>query len=344
MRYVVLPSDQGGCGYTRLIWPALAIRAAGHDVEIRGSLTAEWRDVLGVPEFQYAHPVDADVVVFQRVLQPHLLALMRSIQEQGVAVVVDLDDDLAALGHDHPTFRDLRPGNPSGRSTAVMKEAMRMADLVTVSTPALAAKYGGRKVVVVPNGIPKAYLSIERTTPRSNVIGWPGSTSMHPGDLQEVGSAVAELCRDGVAQFRAIGDRHTLDILGVPDQQFVAGVALADLSYAKVVAELDVGVVPLRDSAFNAGKSWLKGLEFASLGVPFVASPRAEYVRLGLGYRAERPRDWLRELRVFATTPHLRVLSAGYAREKAAGMTIEGWVAPQALEAWQSACNAKVLY
>ena len=62
--------------------------------------------------------------------------------------------------------------------------------------------------------------------------------------------------------------------------------------YTSSVAELGVGLVPLLDSAFNRAKSWLKGLEYAALGVPFVASPTPEYVKLaglGAGLLADDP-------------------------------------------------------
>jgi hypothetical protein len=63
---------------------------------------------------------------------------------------------------------------------------------------------------------------------------------------------------------------------------------------------LDVGIAPLADSVFNQAKSWLKPLEMAALGVPFLMSPAAEYRRLqsefGIGWIADRPKDWVSRL------------------------------------------------
>ena len=57
------------------------------------------------------------------------------------------------------------------------------------------------------------------------------------------------------------------------------GMIEQELFHAQV-AQLDTGIVPLQRSRFNEAKSNLKGLEYAALGVPFVASPTAEYERL----------------------------------------------------------------
>src|ERR1019366_1809483 len=149
--------------------------------------------------------------------------------------------------------------------------------MVTVSTPALAKRYGGR---VVPNGIPRAYLGIERTTSRQvPVVGWTGVVVSHAGDLEQVGSALAEIVASGACAVRTIGGRReALDVLGVQGE-WHTGAWLQDFAYARLYADLDVAIVPLRPNRFNAGKSWLKGLEAAALGVPFVASPTPEYVR-----------------------------------------------------------------
>lgn len=53
-------------------------------------------------------------------------------------------------------------------------------------------------------------------------------------------------------------------------------------------------------AGFVSHNSWLKPLEMSAAGVPWVASPRAEYRRLhdmGAGVLAERPRVWYRQLR-----------------------------------------------
>ena len=291
-----------------------------------------------------AAPLDADVAVFQRVFRPDLLPVLRSLKEQGVALVVDIDDDFMALGPQHPAFRVIHPSfSPTGRSWGVLREAIQLADVVTVSTPALARKYNG---VVIRNCVPRAYLDIERTESHDTpVVGWTGMPMFHPGDLEVVGDAVAKVCATGSAGFRAIGDASTLTVLGVPGQQHQPGLLLENFDYARAVAQLDIGIVPLVDSAFNHAKSWLKGLEYAALGVPFVASIVPEYEALnymGVGSLSGRPKQWYACLRGLIEHPDLRLEMAARGRVAASALTIEDAMAPAVWDAWTLAAERRV--
>jgi glycosyltransferase involved in cell wall biosynthesis len=74
-------------------------------------------------------------------------------------------------------------------------------------------------------------------------------------------------------------------------------VALAD--YMCEIAQLDVGIAPLREDSYTAAKSWLKILEYSAVGVPWVASAMPEYELFHqvapAGFLAkDRARDWRR--------------------------------------------------
>jgi hypothetical protein len=79
--------------------------------------------------------------------------------------------------------------------------------------------------------------------------------------------------------------------------------------WPRSVAGLGIGIAPLADTKFNRSKSLLKPLEMSACGVPWVASPRAEYRRLhamGAGILADRPRTWYRELKRLRESAGLR--------------------------------------
>ena len=280
---------------------------------------------------------DFDLLVLQRVYRPTMLETMRVIQAKGIPVVIDLDDDLLAVHPDSPAYRTLSP------FWDVLREALRCADLITVSTPALARRYGNGKAVVVPNGIPRAYLEIPTHEARQvPVVGWTGTVDSHIGALEQVGTSVADLCHEGKARFRAIGDPDAVKIIGAGE--FVPGAPMQDLSYARLYADLDVAIVPLKPSRFSAGKSWMKGLEAAALGVPFVASPTPEYVRLnemGAGILAERAKDWKVQIGRLVGSGDLRAEYAANGRAVAATMTTEAFQAPKLWEAWLAADRSR---
>jgi glycosyltransferase involved in cell wall biosynthesis len=371
VKVAIWPSDSGGCGWVRLRWPAAELARQGYDVEVRENIDAVWqKGENGEPDRVVdLLETDFDVAVLQRMYRPEMLAFMRLLQKRGVAVAIDIDDDLMAIGPEHPSYPYLQP------AWEILRQAYREADMVTVSTSALAKRYGSHgRVRVVPNGVPRAYLGITkedappgqtfiREAARSReslgssshrlratgvpesymrqvpVVGWTGVARYHPGDLEEVGTSVADVVRSGAAKFRAIGGEEPLDLLGVSGQ-WHPGAPLQDYAYARLYAELDVAIVPLQHCRFNAGKSWLKGLEAAALGVPFVASPTPEYVRLhelGAGVLAETPKEWRHELGRLAGSADLRAELAAKGREVAARLTIEQMQAPLLWEAWAAA-------
>src|SRR3546814_18965873 len=76
-----------------------------------------------------------DLAVFQRVGTSRQVDLVRALQAQGVAVVIDVDDALYCIDPDSGSFaawNDRRATTPWSN----LEEACRRADLVTVPTDA----------------------------------------------------------------------------------------------------------------------------------------------------------------------------------------------------------------
>lgn len=272
-------ADQGGCGHYRLIWPAQALAAQGHDVDVATA---------------HVDP-DTDVIVVQRPLRSTWAdSAIPTLQAAGIAVVVEIDDDFAAIDPQNAAWRPTHPRWSPDVNYQHLARAARMADLVTVSTPALQARYGGH---ILPNYIPENYLSIAPDRP-SQLLGWTGTPLTHPGDLDVARAGIQQALRANPDwQFRSIGSRATLRSLGVDGDVIPWQPDMLD--YANAYGTLSAAVVPLKPSRFNEAKSWLKGLEAAALGVPFIASPTEQYRALtahGVGLLAEKPKDWTRQL------------------------------------------------
>jgi hypothetical protein len=304
-RVVVYPSDSHGCGYLRMIAPAQALIDQGHDVEV--VRTQDRRVRLHVTDQTVTDvEIDADLVVFQRLTHPLMAQAVPILRSKGVAVVVDVDDDLTSIHPSNPAFESLRPGSGSLHSWRNLSSACRDATLVTVSTPALLDVYArhGRGHVLY-NRLPDDYRNLAHTD--SDVLGWPASFHSHPNDPEVMGGSVARLVADG-AVFRTVGESTGAGrAFGLSSDP--PGRPVPREEWPAAVAELGVGVAPLADTKFNAAKSWLKPLEMCAAGVPWVASPRAEYVRLhrmGAGVLADRPRVWHREIRKLLDSPALR--------------------------------------
>lgn len=357
MKITVFPADTHGCGYNRLERPAFAAEAEGHEILVyRGEVALPPK-----PNPQIVCSVESedgglrlnelvqDVVVLNRPAKATWLQFIPAFQKRGIAVVVDIDDDIHAL---HP-LDDARAAFDPAVNPDVnwdhLANACRKADLVTCPTPALAERYAGHgRVAVLPNCVPEAMLDLPRDSD-SKTVGWGGDVKKHRDDLEVTGGAVARAVQATNWRFGLLGDVPfaVARALGLDRVPKCTGWMSIE-AWQVALGTLDVGIVPLAPSVFNEGKSYLKGIEYAARGVPFVASPSAAYrslAALGLGVLAETPDDWERELRQLMDDESLRITTAMAGREIVKEFhTYEGqgwrWV-----EAWsQAIANRKRSY
>jgi len=346
VKIYVYPADATGCGHFRLIWPAQALQRAGYDVTImppddRGQFHAEMK---GDRVVKVAYPRDADVIVLQRVSHKHLAQAVEVIRRDGVAVVMDIDDDLSTIHPNNPSWSLLHPRTGGGtmvqdHSWENVATAARNTTLTVVSSDALALKYRGMHGArVIENYVPDHYMTIRHAD--SDVVGWCGSARTHPDDGPEVGPAVARLINGG-HKFTFVGPRDDVAVsFGISDDDFTCTNGVPIDEWPHRVAEIGVGIAPLADTKFNAAKSYLKPLEYAALGVPCVMSPRAEYLKLheatGIGTLAHRPKDWYREVRRLVADGPYRRLRSAQSRTAASKLTY-GKHAWRWMEVWDEA-------
>jgi glycosyltransferase involved in cell wall biosynthesis len=283
--------------------------------------------------------------VLQRPLTDTLSQAIPFLQRQGVKVVVEIDDDFESISPRNVSWHNVHPSVSPRRNYKHLRAACEVADLVVVSTPALAGVYGRHgRVVVVPNCVPEVYLWTDGEPHDGPVrIGWSGSTDTHPDDLQQTRGAVGRVARATGAEVHVVGTGKGVQrMLQLPTPPHACGWQPIDVYPAKMAAA-DVGIVPLEMSRFNEAKSWLKGLEFAALGVPFIASPTTPYAELvarGAGLLASTPKQWEGLLKRLVRSADDRAELAAAGRDAAAGLTIEGNV-DRWLDAWESVVNTR---
>lgn len=295
-----------GVSFYRMTEPARVAAGLGVDITMTDGVDADVTiDKNGMAT---VHEVmtDADVIIVQRPVRQVWTSLIEQAKRQGIATIVEIDDDYDSVHRLNAAYMPddkYSPTNPYW-----VRQAASAADLTIVSTPAL-TKYSPRSTVL-RNCVPESALSI---TPNrefhSPVLGWTGVTSTHPTDLQSANGGIARVVRENKLPLGIVGDgEDVLTFLRLPWQtpMTVTGWVHID-DYLQTMADtMNIGVVPLEISAFNQAKSALKGLEMAALGIPFVASPTREYLRLeayGLGKTAKSPGDWRRHLQRMLDRP-----------------------------------------
>ena len=345
MRVVCYYADETGCGHFRIFYPGEALNHSGQArVEFSQQLQLRLTNTTP-PRVAGAAPIDADVVILQRPLLGLLADAIPHIQAQGVAVIVEIDDDFSRLHANHPVFRAAHPRVNKASNWQHLQRACGLADLVTVTTPALAERYGPHgHAIVLPNRVPASMLDI--TAERDGrTVGWAGFTISHVGDLTVTHGGVAQALNATGGRFLNIGNGDQVQQqLGLADEPNITGpVPFPD--YPQALAQLDIGIAPLADNAFNHAKSALKILEYGALGIPCVASPRPDYQRLaneGIATIAQdRGRDWCRKLTQLITSPQLRAEQADHARaviRERHTYETESW---RWAEAWQEAITRR---
>lgn len=333
MKVQLYPGDEQGVGFYRMRYPALA---SGLDVEFKNGLGIDraYPRRPGIPMRIAPSATDADVLVFQRVANPEVVALIPALQAKGHAVVVDMDDNLHAIHHKNVASSEAMVARIAGK-------ACQLADMVTVSSEALAQRYGSHgRVRVLPNCVPERLLDMPRSSD-GLTVGWAGWVGTHPEDLQVTEGGVAQALADTDARYLQVGPGDNVQAaLGLPGEPEATG-GLSIEEYYQALGRLDVGICPLQDSRFNEAKSGLKPLEMTARGAAVVMSPRTEYQRLGaqgLGVVAkDRARSWRSTVRALLQDEDLRASTV------AAGQTLiaesytyegQGW---RWAEAWADA-------
>lgn len=325
MRVIIYPSDATGCGQYRLRWPGQAVAAQGYDVRIsprQPAIVVKNNKIVAMGE-----NLNADIVVFQRPCRKQYLEVFRVLQKDGIKVVVDMDDDLTDIHRNNPAYGPYNYLHLPDMHWKFGSEACELADIVTVTTPRLQEVYGG---VVVPNCIPEWYLGLKRPQNDLVTVGWAGLTATHPEDLQVTHGAINQALSStkGLSRFLALGDQKTMQNLGIKEgdpNQWIPGVPIQ--TYPEFVSQLDIGLAPLADTPFNEAKSWLKALEYASLGVVPVVSPNYDNMRMveaGAAILASNPSEWKERVTELIRDDDMRSSLAAKAREFAATQTLEG--------------------
>jgi len=234
-----------------------------------------------------------DVVHVHRMADDGARALMRRLQEAGVGIVWDNDDDVAALPRSNPHYRRL---GPAGRRAMVAgtTEAVRLADVVTTPSEGLAARYrelGAADVRVLENRLPREFMSVKPIAHDGVVVACLAGLE-HQLDYQQLG------LRDALARMLAAHDELRVLTIGagldLPRERCEHIPLVGFLELVRTLARADVGVAPLADIPWNRARSNVKLKEYAAAVLAWLASPVGPYLGMGerQGGRLVADGDW----------------------------------------------------
>jgi len=259
---------------------------------------------LLVNEKQAVHGFD--LIVLKLIMHKKVADLMDRIKELGQKVIVDVDDHFHELSKHNRAHQATDPTTNPDQNREHYFKIIEKADAITVSTPFLLDFYGAKRnsVYMIRNGIDIGRWRRRVDSARKNpVVGWVGATPWRSGDLESISPFFGEILIKNKMRFHHSGHTNESPLASEQlklDPKICSFSGMRPiLDYPKMFENIDIGIVPLNDVPFNHAKSYIKGLEYAAAGVPFIASATPEYSILakgGVGRVAESPEDWERHL------------------------------------------------
>lgn len=252
-----------------------------------------------------------DIIVFKLLMQSSVLEFLPRAKELGQTIVVDVDDFFDGLHSSNQAFSVTDPTKNKNENRDIYNKIILEADAVITSTPFLFDYYSKLRnnVYLIRNGIDVDRFSLRvRRMHARTTIGWVGATSWRSHDLEQINSWFPDYMKSRNLRFHHSGhvqhSRPAHHLLGLRDD-ICTTLPLCPISeYPSLFKPIDIGIVPLNDIPFNHAKSYIKGLEYAASGIPFVSSYSPEYQYLadqGIGRIAKTEDEWiyhLDELRV----------------------------------------------
>jgi glycosyltransferase involved in cell wall biosynthesis len=252
-----------------------------------------------------------DVLFVQKETFP--FGLERLIPRLGLRVVYDFDDAV-----------HLRSGLPDGRGPGLRRLAdailgreralprlLERASAVVAGNEVLAAwaRRHQQRVVVVPTCVDvDAYAPAPLRRQGPLTVGWFGAPA-NAVYLEPLRPVFQTLARRGGFRLRLHGATR-FECPGVRIE------CVGWKRYASVAEEVsdlhafDVGIMPLPDTPYAAGKCALKAIQYMACGIPVVASPvgiAPQVVGEGeCGFLARTPEEWLDRLARLLADPELR--------------------------------------
>lgn len=217
-----------------------------------------------------------------------------------------------------------------GKFPALLREAA----LTIVANETLrdwAVSAGAANVLLLPTVVDLDHYPITAPAPQIFTIGWIGTPVTAPY-LACLEAPLRQLAAESPLELLIVG-APDCTIPGVPCRH----VPWSEATEARMIAQMDVGIMPLPDDAWARGKSGYKLIQYMAAGRPTIGSPvgaNTAIVQDGMtGFLAATNAEWADRLRRLRDDQALRAAMGTAARARVATRFSLQATAPQLAEA-----------
>jgi glycosyltransferase involved in cell wall biosynthesis len=233
----------------------------------------------------------------------------------------------------HPGYSKVGPGNPEG--IKALEDVLHQADMLFVSSAALGESYKGfcPKITVLAPRWDQSNPLWNKEAPRRETINL-GLIGHHllAKDASLLSTSLKRLVRENPKTLVTLGGDTALyaalSDLPVDKTLFLPLPSVGDYPY--LLSEVDILLLPHKNSPYNQNLSDLPVLEAGIRRIPWVATPIPSYQswREG-GVFVEKPEDWYPALKKLIENTNLRneLGTAGrkIAEQRQAGQQLDQW-------------------
>ena len=299
----VQPAMPNGCTWYRCILPANELQKEGFLTTVGFlGMKKDGQFVIKRPD----GPIFSghDIIVMKVIMMQSVYDNIDKAKARGQKIVVDIDDLFDELHKTNHAWSSTDPTRNPDSNREILFQIIEKADALICSTPFIQEyyqkKHPEKKIFMVRNSI-----DVDRWKPypqkrRKPTIGWLGATPWRSQDLETIRDFFGEYIESRNLRFHHAGwikwaaGAHLR--LKVNPQRCTVTTMCSLEELPNAYQNFDIGIVPLNDIPFNRAKSYIKGLEYACAGVPFVATALPEYEYLsqhGVGRVARTPQEWM---------------------------------------------------
>lgn len=217
----------------------------------------------------------ADIIISQGLVDKLRISMIYAAQQEyGKKYIVEFDDYFRV--EKNSPFKLV---HKITEAPEMIQATLKIADMVTTTTPYLASKFGklNKNVVVLPNYMDMDYWDGENRPSDTVTLFWAGSMT-HVNDFKEAVWAIKRILDEYKnVKLLTMGDPRIGSMFKGYNVEASVGIPLE--FYAKKLhgSRFDIGLAPLRSTLFNRCKSNIKPLEYGICKVPSIASDVEPY-------------------------------------------------------------------